>query len=42
MNDLDFMRLALAEAEKALEHHDVPIGAVAVKNGVVIGAGYNR
>lgn len=36
------MRLALAEAEKALEHHDVPIGAVAVKNGVVIGTGYNR
>jgi len=42
VNDLDFMRLALAEAEKALEHHDVPIGAVAVKNGVVIGTGYNR
>lgn len=42
MNDLDFMRLALAEAEKALESHDVPIGAVAVKNGTVIGAGYNR
>jgi tRNA(adenine34) deaminase len=41
MNDLDFMRLALAEAEKALAHHDVPIGAVAVKDGVVIGAGYN-
>jgi tRNA(adenine34) deaminase len=42
MNDLDFMRLALAEAEKALAYHDVPIGALAVKDGVVIGAGYNR
>src|SRR5690606_16624940 len=34
--------LALAEADKALESRDVPIGAVAVRNGVVIGAGYNR
>ena len=42
MNDLDFMRLALTEAEKALANHDVPIGAVAVKEGVIIGAGYNR
>ena len=42
MNDLDFMRMALAEADKARAHHDVPIGAVAVKEGVVIGAGYNR
>lgn len=42
MNDLDYMRLALIEAEKALPFGDVPIGAVAVKNGVVIGTGYNR
>lgn len=42
MNDLDFMRLALAEAEKALETRDVPIGAIAVKDRTVIGAGYNR
>lgn len=42
MNDEHWMRAALAEAHKALEHGDVPIGAVAVRNGVVIGAGYNR
>ncbi|MFN8527765.1 MAG: tRNA adenosine(34) deaminase TadA [Anaerolineae bacterium] len=42
MNDLDFMRLALIEAEKALASHDVPIGAVAVYQGTVIGTGYNR
>ena len=42
MNDIDWMRVALAEAEKALETGDVPIGAVAVHNGVVIGRGYNR
>jgi tRNA(adenine34) deaminase len=42
MNDLDYMRLALAEANKALAHGDVPIGAVIVRDGVVVGAGYNR
>jgi tRNA(adenine34) deaminase len=30
------------EALKALERSDVPIGAVAVRDGVVIGRGYNR
>lgn len=42
MNDEYWMRLALAEAAKALEHGDVPVGAVAVRDNVVIGAGYNR
>lgn len=42
MDDLDWMRLALQEAEKALAFGDVPIGAVAVYQGQVIGAGYNR
>lgn len=42
MNDYDYMRLALAEAEKALATGDVPIGAVAVYKGEVIGAGCNR
>lgn len=42
MNDYDYMRLALAEAEKALATGDVPIGAVAVYAGEVIGSGYNR
>ena len=37
-----FMRLALREAERALEHDDVPIGAVAVHEGEVIGAGRNE
>jgi tRNA(adenine34) deaminase len=36
------MRLALNEADKALATGDVPIGAVAVHEGRVIGAGYNR
>lgn len=42
MNDYDYMRLALLQAEKALATGDVPIGAVAIYNGAVIGRGYNR
>jgi tRNA(adenine34) deaminase len=37
-----FMRLALREAARALEHDDVPIGAVVVRGGEVIGAGHNE
>ena|SRR5437764_4895502 len=37
-----FMRLALREAARALEHDDVPIGAVVVKEGEVVGVGHNE
>ena len=37
-----FMRLAIREAERALEHQDVPIGAVVVREGEVIGAAHNE
>jgi tRNA(adenine34) deaminase len=37
-----FMRLALREASRALEHEEVPIGAVVVQGGEVIGAGHNE
>jgi tRNA(adenine34) deaminase len=37
-----FMRLALREAEAALRHDDVPIGAVVVHDGEVVGAGHNE
>jgi tRNA(adenine34) deaminase len=37
-----FMRLALREAVRASEHDDVPIGAVVVRAGEVIGAGHNE
>ena len=36
------MRLALREAERAAEHDDVPIGAVVVHDGEVIGTGRNE
>jgi tRNA(adenine34) deaminase len=37
-----FMRLAIREAERALEHDDVPVGALLVAGGEVIGAGHNE
>src|SRR5438094_7481940 len=37
-----FMRLALREAEQALEHEDVPIGAVVVRRGEVLAAAHNE
>jgi tRNA(adenine34) deaminase len=37
-----FMRLALREAQRALEHDDVPIGAVIVHDGEVIAAARNE
>jgi tRNA(adenine34) deaminase len=37
-----FMRLALREAERALEHDDVPIGAVLVHDGEVLAAARNE
>ena len=40
--DEHFMRLALREAERALEHDDVPIGAVLVRDGELLAAGRNE
>jgi tRNA(adenine34) deaminase len=37
-----FMRLALREAERALEHDDIPVGAIVVLDGEVIGTGHNE
>ena len=37
-----FMRLALREADRALPHEDVPVGAVVVFAGEVIGVGHNE
>jgi tRNA(adenine34) deaminase len=40
--DEHFMRLAIREAERALDHEDVPVGALVVREGEVIGAGHNE
>ena len=37
-----FMRLALREAERALDHDDVPVGAVALVDGAVVARGHNE
>ena len=42
VDDAAWMRAALAEAEQALNHGDVPIGAVAVREGIIVGRGHNR
>ena len=42
MQDAEFMRSALDEARKAFEAGEVPIGAVAVENGVIISRARNR
>ena len=38
----EFMLRALKLAEKAKENTDVPVGAIVVKNGEIIGEGYNK
>lgn len=39
---IDFMDIALKEAEKARRKNEVPIGAVIVVNGKIIAKGYNK
>lgn len=40
-SDLFFMQMAISEAKKALEEREVPIGAVVVCRGRVVGRGHN-
>lgn len=37
-----YMSLALRQAEEAFDSDEVPVGAVVVCNGKIIGTGYNR
>ena len=39
---MDFMKYALIEAEKAMEAEEIPVGAIVVKDGIIIGRGYNQ
>jgi len=41
MNDITFMQMALSLAEEAAQNGEVPVGAVVVKDGVIIGRGSN-
>ncbi len=42
VEDEAYMREALVEAERAYLKGEVPVGAVAVKDGVIIGRGHNQ
>ncbi len=42
MDDLEAMTLALVEAEAALAHGDVPIGAVVLVGGEVVARRHNE
>lgn len=42
MNDQDYMRLALALAAQSAAEGEVPVGAVIVRDGTVVGTGRNR
>ena len=39
--DIDFMKLALSAARNGAERREVPVGAVVVVSGEVVGTGYN-
>lgn len=41
LTDIDFMRLALAQATAAAQSGEVPVGAVIVQGGKVIATGHN-
>ncbi len=41
-DDESFMRLALGLARRAAQAGEVPVGAVVVKDGAVLGEGWNR
>ena len=41
LEDTHWMRLALAEAEAAAARGEVPVGAVVVKDGMIVGEGHN-
>lgn len=41
-NDEYFMKLALKQAEMAYEIGEIPIGAIIVSDGKIVGKGYNR
>ena len=37
-----YMSAAIAQAQKAFEKQEIPVGAVIVKNGEIVSRGYNK
>lgn len=42
IDDIYFMKEAIIEAKKSIEEEGIPIGAVLVSNGKIVGRGHNR
>jgi len=42
LNDEDWMRHALALAERAAAQGEVPVGAVLIRDGAIVGEGFNQ
>ena len=42
MTETDYMKEAITEAKKALDFDEIPVGALVVKDGEIIGRGFNR
>jgi tRNA(adenine34) deaminase len=42
MTDVDFMKQALQQAQRAFDEDEVPVGAVIVMNNKIIARGYNQ
>ena len=40
--NVKYMEIAFSEAEKAYKLGEMPVGAIVVKNGKIIGKGYNK
>jgi len=40
--DIEFMESALAEAQQALAEDEIPVGAVLVKDGIIVAKDHNR
>ncbi|MGD9850092.1 MAG: tRNA adenosine(34) deaminase TadA [Nitrospirales bacterium] len=42
MNDRDLMQMALGQAREAFQRGEVPVGAVLIRDGMVLSSGFNR
>ena len=42
LKDENFMKLAIEQAKIAAELQEIPVGAIVVKDGEIVGKGYNR
>lgn len=41
-NDVQWMQLAIEQAKRAYEREEVPVGAIVVRDGEIVGRGFNQ